>query len=153
MCVLGLTPEAACSLQEERDLGIQQLTVWIYELAGMDTSSHVSSHVSGVVTCTHPLQGLVLLCTLLYTAIRSTDLYFKPRMSGSKCKSSSNVVGIAKKHQLLYCPIVLFKALYCKMNYFYAFSVYSHCACFLCIHTFVPKITINFSNLKNSIIY
>ena len=57
--------------------------------------------MSGVVTCTHPLQGLVLLCTLLYTAIRSTDLYFKPRMSGSKCKSSSDVAGTAKKHQTI----------------------------------------------------
>lgn len=41
MCVLGLTPEAACSLQEERDLGIQQLTVWIYELAGMEGGKYI----------------------------------------------------------------------------------------------------------------
>ena len=41
-------------------------------------------------TCMHPQQAAVLLCTLLYSTVRSTGvqyLYFKPRMSGSKCES------------------------------------------------------------------
>ena len=87
-------------------------------------------------------------CCLLWALLQSTVqiiviqyLYFKPRISGSKHKSSSDVVGIAQKHQLLYCPIVLFKALYCKMNYFCAFSVYSHlCLFFMYSHFCVKSI-------------
>ena len=44
----------------------------------------------------------VLLCTLLYSTIQSIVgqyLYFKPRTFGSKCKSSRDVAGTAKKHQ------------------------------------------------------
>ena len=44
----------------------------------------------------NPLQVVVLLCTLLYSTIWSTVaqyLYFKPRMSGSKRKSSGDVAG------------------------------------------------------------
>ena len=37
-------------------------------------------------------------------------------MSGSKCKSSGDVAGTAKKHQLLYCSTVLFKVLYYKIK-------------------------------------
>ena len=52
-----------------------------------------------IVTCVHSLQVVVLLCTLLYssTVLLSTVvqyLYFKPRMSRSKCKSSSDVAGM-----------------------------------------------------------
>ena len=46
--------------------------------------------------CVHPLQAVVLLCTLLYSTAESTVvryLYFKPRMSGSKQKSSGDVAG------------------------------------------------------------
>lgn len=62
-----------------------------------DLHLHVPSHklvpVSGV-QCVHPLLVAVLLCILLYsTECRSVAqyLYFKTRMSGSKCKSSSDV--------------------------------------------------------------
>ena len=44
----------------------------------------------------HPLQVVVLLCALLYSTVSSTVvqyLYFKPRMSGSKHKSSGDVAG------------------------------------------------------------
>ena len=52
----------------------------------------------------HPLQVVVLLCTLLYSTVYSTVvqcLYFKLRMSESKCKSSDDVAGTAKKSQEL----------------------------------------------------
>ena len=52
--------------------------------------------------CMYPLQVVVLLCTLLYSTVYSTvaqHLYFKPRMSGSKHKSSGDVAGTVKKHQ------------------------------------------------------
>ena len=54
--------------------------------------------------CGHPLQVVVLLCILLYSTVHNTvvqDLYFKPRMSRSKCKSSSDVAGTAKKRQAI----------------------------------------------------
>ena len=65
-----------------------------------------------IVTYTHPLQGIVLLCTLLYSAVQNTvvqHLYFKPRMSRSKCKSNGDEAGTAKKSELLYHTTVLFK--------------------------------------------
>ena len=52
----------------------------------------------------HPLQVAVFLCTLLYSSVCSTViqyLYFKSRMSKSKHKSSGNVAGAAKKHQVV----------------------------------------------------
>ena len=55
--------------------------------------SHKLVHVSGV-QCVRPLPVAVLLCILLYsTECRSVAqyLYFKTRMSGSQCKSSSDV--------------------------------------------------------------
>ena len=48
-------------------------------------------------------------------------------MSGSKHKSSSDVAGTAKKHQLLYCITVIFKVLYYKIKNVFLFL----CACFL----------------------
>ena len=50
------------------------------------TSSHISQSMCLVytVTCVHPLQVVVLLCTLLYSTLQSTVvpyLYFKSRMS------------------------------------------------------------------------
>ena len=57
----------------------------------------------------HPLQVVVLLCTLLYSSVQSTVvqyLCFKPRMSGSKCESSGDGAGTT----------VLFKVLYCKIK-------------------------------------
>ena len=63
----------------------------------------------------HPLQVVVLLCTLLCSTVESTVvqyLYFKPRMSRHKRKSSGDVVGPAKKLSTL----VLFKVLYCKIK-------------------------------------
>ena len=56
------------------------------------------------VTHTHPLQVVVPLCTLLYSTVQGTGvqyLYFKSRMSGSKRKSSGDVVGPAKRCQEL----------------------------------------------------
>ena len=77
------------------------------------------------VTCVHPLLVVVLLCILLYHTVQSAViqyLYFKPRMSGSKRKSSGDVAGTAKKRQLLYCTTVLFKVLYCMIkNVFFIF--------------------------------
>ena len=57
---------------------------------------------------------VVLLCTLLYSTIYSTVvryLYFKPRMSIIKPKSSGDVAG----------NTALFKVLYCKVNFFFNF--------------------------------
>ena len=54
--------------------------------------------------CVHPLQVVVLLCTLLYSTVYNTVvqyLYLKPRMSGSKHKSSGDVAGTAKKCQAI----------------------------------------------------
>ena len=86
---------------------------------------HMSNHVSQftclayIVTCVRPVRVVVLLCTLLYSTVQSTVvqyIYFKPRMSRSKRKSSS-----------MYCT-VLFKVLYYKIkNVFFIFCV------FLCI--------------------
>ena len=94
----------------------------------MQMCVHMSSHVSQstclayIVTCEHPLQVAVRLCTSLYSAVESTVLqylYFMPRMSGSKRRSSSDVAGTT----------VLFKVLYCKVkNVSFGF-----CVCFLCI--------------------
>ena len=75
--------------------------------------SHVHCHM-----CASSTSG----CTLLYSTVQSTVvryLYFKPRRSGSKSKSSDDVAGTT----------VLFKVLYCKIkNVFFIFWV-----CFLCI--------------------
>ena len=52
--------------------------------------------------CAHPLQVVVLLCTLLYSAVYSKVvqcLCFKPRMSGCKCKSSGDIACTAQKCQ------------------------------------------------------
>ena len=52
----------------------------------------------------HPLQVVMLLCTLLCITGQSTVvqyLYFQCRMSGSKHKHSSDVAGTAKKHQAI----------------------------------------------------
>ena len=54
----------------------------------------------------HPLQGVVLLCASLYIQSKVVQyLYFKPKMCGSKPKSSSDVAGSAKKCQLSYCTM------------------------------------------------
>ena len=53
--------------------------------------------------CASSVSGRAL-CTLLYRTIERTPvqcLYFKSRMSKSKCKSSSDVAGSAKKCQEL----------------------------------------------------
>ena len=74
------------------------------KLSNMRTCVCMSSHISQftclayIVTCVHPLQVVVLLCILLYNTVQSRVvqyLYFKPRISGSKCKSSSDVAGTA----------------------------------------------------------
>ena len=70
----------------------------------MTVRSHVQSgklvHVSGIHchVCASSKSG----CTFVYFTVESTVaqyLYFKPRMSGSKCKSSGDVAGTAKKCQ------------------------------------------------------
>lgn len=48
-----------------------------------------------------PLEGVVLLCILLYSTARRTGaeyLCLKPRMTGSKHKNSSDMAVTAKKH-------------------------------------------------------
>ena len=55
-----------------------------------------------IVSRSHPFQVVELLCALLYSTVWSTvvrHLYFKHRTSRSKCKSSRDVAGTAKKHQ------------------------------------------------------
>ena len=47
----------------------------------------------------YPLQVVVLLCTVQSTVVQY--FCFKPRMSGSKHKSSSEVAGTAKKRQVI----------------------------------------------------
>ena len=47
-----------------------------------------------IVMCMHSLQVVVHLCTLLYSTVQNTVvpyLYFKPRMSEGKYKSSGDV--------------------------------------------------------------
>ena len=79
----------------------------------------VSSHVWGnTVTCVHPLQVVVLFCTLPQSTVQISVLqylYFKPRMSTNMYKSSGDIAGTAKKYQLLYCTTELLKVLYCKI--------------------------------------
>ena len=55
-----------------------------------------------LVTCVHSLQVVALLFTLEYCIeYSSTISLFKPRVSGSKHKSSSDVASTAKKHQVI----------------------------------------------------
>ena len=50
----------------------------------------------------HPLQVVVLLCTLQYCIEYSSAVsIFQPRMSGSKHKSRGDVAGTAKKRQVM----------------------------------------------------
>ena len=64
----------------------------------------------------HPLQVVLLLCTFLYSTLYSTVvqyLYFKPKMSRSKHKSSSDVAGATVHFKVLYCKIkILFLCLF-----------------------------------------
>ena len=53
-------------------------------------------------------------------------LYFKPRVSGSRCESSGDVAGTYKKHQL-YCTAVLLKVLTVRLK------VFCFCVYFLCV--------------------
>ena len=88
----------------------------------------------------HPLQVVVLLCTLLYSTVYSTVvqyLYLKSRMSGSTCKSSRDVAVTAKKHRLLYCTTVLFKVLYCKIKNVSLFFVFVCFLCIICVKTII----------------
>ena len=58
-----------------------------------------------IVTCVPSLQVVVLLSTLLYSTIQSTVVqyvYFKFRMSGSKCKSDGDIPGITTLFIVLY---------------------------------------------------
>ena len=73
-----------------------------------------------IVPCVHTLRGFVLLCTFM--TLRSAEgqcLYFKPRVSGSTHKSSSDVAGTIVHVNILYCK---------TRNVFFIF-----CACFLCL--------------------
>ena len=71
-----------------------------------------------IVICVCPLQAVVPLCTSLYSGIQRTVgqyLYFRPRMSWSKHKSSSDVAGTT----------VFFKVLCCKVkNVVFIFCVW-----------------------------
>ena len=68
-----------------------------------------------IVTCVHPLQVFVLMCTLSSAAYSTIVqcLYFKPR---SKCESGGDVAG----------TILLFKVLYYKNKNVFFIS----CVCF-----------------------
>ena len=55
-----------------------------------------------IVMCVHPLEVLVLLCSLQYCiAYSSTVSFFQTQMSGSKHKGSSELAGTAKKRQVM----------------------------------------------------
>ena len=80
-----------------------------------------------IITCEHPLQVVVLLCTLQYfESIVAQYPYFKPRMSGSKRKSSGDVAGTTvlfkvpyykiKNTFFIFCLIV-FMSYLCKKHY------------------------------------
>ena len=87
------------------------------ELSKIQTCVHMSNHVSQftclvyIITCMHMLQVVMLLCTLLYSTESTVVqyLYFKPRMSGSKCKSSGDVAGTAKKCQVIMMETLLLR--------------------------------------------
>ena len=99
------------------------------ELPKMRTCIRTSNCVSQftcleyIVMCMNPLQVVVLLCTLLYCTVQGTVvqyLYFKPRMSGSKHKSSGDVAGttvFSRYHTV-------------RLKMFSLFFVF---VCFLCI--------------------
>ena len=80
--------------------------------------NHVNFHVWRTLSYAYILYKwlcfCVLYCSVLYTVVQY--LCFKPRMSGSKHKSSGDVAGTAKKRQLLYCTTILFKVLSCKIK-------------------------------------
>ena len=81
------------------------------------------------------LQEAVLLCTLLYSTGRRTIdlyLYFKPRMSRSKHKSSRDVAVTAKK--LLYC---IFSYCTSRLKMFSLFFVF-FLMCYLCEKYYKP---------------
>ena len=70
----------------------------------------------------HPLQLVVLLCILLYSSEQRTVLqylYFKPRMSGRKYKSSGNVAD----------NTVLFRVLYCKIKNIFGVFAFMYYLC------------------------
>ena len=70
----------------------------------------------------HSLQVVVHLCTLLYSTVQNTVvpyLYFKPRMSESKCKSSGDVAD----------NTVLFRVLYCKSKNILGVFVFMYYLC------------------------
>ena len=61
-----------------------------------------SSCLGYIIMCVRPLEVLVLLCSLQYCiANSSTVSFFQTQMSRSKHKSSSEVAGTAKKHQVM----------------------------------------------------
>ena len=80
----------------------------VVQVSGIHGHTHASSRVA------------VLLCTSLYSTVQSTgvqSLYFKPRMSRSKHKSSGDATCTPKERQLLnYTTTVLFKVLFCKLK-------------------------------------
>ena len=57
---------------------------------------HCHMHAFSTSSC-----AFVYFTVQYYIEYSSTVSYFKPRMSGSKCKSSSKVAGTAKKHQAI----------------------------------------------------
>ena len=80
-------------------------------------------------------------CAFVYFTVQycieysSTVSYFKPSISGSKCKSSNVVAGTT----------VLFKVLYCKIkNIFFTFCVCSFFTYYLCEKYYKP-ITVQYS--------
>ena len=89
------------------------------ELPKMRTCVHMSNHVSQftclayIVPCVHPVQVVVLLCTLLYSTVQSTVvryLYFTPRtqmQNGTqrlqqpfRMQSSATVSSMTRKKEL-----------------------------------------------------
>ena len=77
-----------------------------------------------------PLQVAVRFCSLLYGVAQSTleqGLYFKPRMSRSKCKSSGHIEGTT----------VLLKVLYCKIKTVFFIFVLACMLCIICVKSII----------------
>ena len=88
--------------------------IWTFKLGtfkGVNLCSHVQSYVSSCIWHTlsyaYILYKWLCFCVFHYTVLcRLQYLYFKPRMSGSKHKSSGNIAGTT----------VLFKVVYYKIK-------------------------------------
>ena len=73
----------------------------------------------------HDWSGLAAAAATVQSTVVQ-GLYFKPRMSRSKCRNSGDVARSAKKGQLLFWTTVHFKVLFCKIRnlFFYILCLF-----------------------------